>query len=71
MRHTFRKLFLLWSFSLFCCVCLYAQENFTGINDTVINLACSQSNNALKFRVPHLKSSEEYTLTSIPFRPYA
>ncbi len=70
MRHTFRKLFLLWSFSLFCCVCLYAQENFTGINDSVINLSCSQSSTALRFRVPHLKSSEDYTVTSIPFRPY-
>jgi gliding motility-associated-like protein len=52
-------------------VCLYAQENFTGINDSVINLACSQNCSSLKFQVPHLKSSDEYTLTSIPFRPYA
>ncbi|MET0466240.1 MAG: gliding motility-associated C-terminal domain-containing protein [Chitinophagaceae bacterium] len=71
MRHTFSRLFLLWSFSFCCCVCLYAQENFTGINDSVINLSCSQNCSSLKFRVPHLKSSDEYTLTSIPFRPYA
>ncbi|MCG2616412.1 gliding motility-associated C-terminal domain-containing protein [Terrimonas sp. NA20] len=71
MRHIFSRLLFIWSFSFCCCVSLYAQENFTGINDSVINLGCSQSCASLKFQVPHLKSSDEYTLTSIPFRPYA
>jgi gliding motility-associated-like protein len=70
MRHTLRRLFLLLSFSIFCCVCLYAQENFTGINDSVINLSCNQACTGLKFKVPHLKTSEDYTVVPIPFRPY-
>lgn len=56
---------------MFSCVLSYAQENFTGINDSTINLSCNETCTGLKFRVPHLKSSEDYTVTAIPFRPYA
>ncbi|PZR27953.1 MAG: hypothetical protein DI535_08405 [Citrobacter freundii] len=71
MRHTLRRLLTIWSFCIFCGVSLYAQQNFTGINDSVINLSCGQNCAPLSFKVPHLKSSEDYTVATIPYRPYA
>lgn len=71
MRHTKRKLLLLWSFCMCVGVVVSAQENFTGLNDSVINLNCSQTCASLKFKVPHLKTSEDYQVVSIPFKPYA
>jgi gliding motility-associated-like protein len=62
---------MVWSFCIYCCVSLHAQQNFTGINDSVINLACGQNCAALNFKVPHLKTSEDYTVTTIPYKPYA
>lgn len=44
---------------------------FTGLNGTVINVPCANNCNALKVKVPHLKSSSDYTLVSIPYRPFA
>src|SRR6218665_1422165 len=70
MKYTLRKLFLLWSFCICGCVSLFAQQNFTGINDSVINLSCGQSCASLNFKVPHLKTSEDYTVASIPYKPY-
>jgi len=71
MRHAKRKLLLLWSFCMCIGVLASAQENFTGINDSVINLQCNQACASLKFKVPHLKTSEDYQVVSIPFKPYA
>lgn len=71
MRHTIRKLLLLWSFCMCMDVLVSAQENFTGINDSVINLNCGQACASLKFKVPHLKTSEDYQVVSIPFKPFA
>jgi len=42
----------------------------TNINGTIINLSCNQTCSTLTFRVPHLKSSSDYTLTTIPYNPY-
>jgi len=42
----------------------------TGINGTVINLSCSQTCSTLVFQTPHIKSSEEYSLVTIPYNPF-
>ncbi len=42
----------------------------TGINGRVINLSCNQICSTLVFQVPHLKSTEDYTLVSIPYTPF-
>lgn len=62
---------MLWSFCMCIGVVVSAQENFTGLNDSVINLSCGQACASLNFKVPHLKSSEDYEVVPIPFRPYA
>lgn len=49
---------------------LTAQGIFTGINNTVINLPCSQTCTDLNFQVPHLKSDDDYQVVSIPYTPY-
>jgi hypothetical protein len=47
-----------------------AQNCFsTGINGTVINLPCGVSCTPLNFKVPHLKSTSDYNLVSIPYAP--
>jgi hypothetical protein len=42
----------------------------TNINGSVINLACNQVCSTLVFQVPHIKSSDDYTLVSVPYAPY-
>jgi gliding motility-associated-like protein len=42
----------------------------TGINGTVINQNCSQACSDLNFQVPHLKSSSDYKVITIPYNPY-
>lgn len=49
---------------------LFAQSNFTGINNRVINLPCSQSCANLNFQIPDLKSDDDYQVTTIPYTPY-
>lgn len=68
MRNIFRTLLvakaLIFSFNS------YSQSCFqTGINGQVINLLCNQVCSTLVFQVPHIKSTSDYTLTSIPFNP--
>jgi gliding motility-associated-like protein len=41
----------------------------TNINGSVINLACNQVCSTLVFQVPHIKSTSDYVLSSIPFNP--
>jgi gliding motility-associated-like protein len=41
----------------------------TGVNGTVINLPCGVNCAPMNFKVPHLKSTSAYTLTSIPYNP--
>ena len=43
----------------------------TGLNGTTFNLACNQVCSTFVFQVPHLKSSDDYVLTTIPFSPLA
>lgn len=48
----------------------FSQSCFsTGINGTVINLPCNVSCTTMKFQIPHLKSSSDYNVVSIPFNP--
>ncbi len=42
----------------------------TNINGSVINFACNQPCSGLNFQIPHIKSSDDYTLVSIPYSPY-
>ena len=58
---------------LFCLICLShdpsAQIN-TGLNGTVINLPCGQNCITQAFRIPHLKSSSDYTVNTVAYNPY-
>ncbi len=45
--------------------------SFTNINGTVINLYCGQTCTNLSFLIPHLKSTEDYAVTSTPYQPFA
>lgn len=58
--------------SLFFCCCssISAQDNFTDLNDSVINLTCAQNCAVLNFKVPHLKSADNYSVVQIPYKPY-
>lgn len=51
-------------------VMLKAQGIFTGINNTVISIPCTQACTDLNFQVPHLKSDENYQVVTIPYTPY-
>jgi gliding motility-associated-like protein len=42
----------------------------TGLNNTVINLACNQNCVTQAFQIPHLKSTGDYVVTTIPYNPY-
>lgn len=42
----------------------------TGIQGTTINLLCNQVCSTLVFQVPHLKSTDNYTITNVPYNPY-
>jgi gliding motility-associated-like protein len=42
----------------------------TSINDTTINLACNQVCPTLKFQIPHIKGTSDYTVVSVPYTPY-
>ncbi|HUR65606.1 MAG TPA: hypothetical protein VMZ03_04580, partial [Chitinophagaceae bacterium] len=41
----------------------------TGIGGTY-NLSCNQVCSTLVFQVPHIKSTDNYTLVSVPYTPY-
>ncbi len=42
----------------------------TNINGTTINLLCNQTCTTMVFQVPHLKSTDEYTLATTPYNPF-
>jgi len=42
----------------------------TNINGAVINFACNQPCPGLNFQIPHIKSSDDYTVVSIPYSPF-
>ena len=42
-----------------------------NINGSVINIGCTQTCTNLQFRIPHLKSTADYTVNNIPYVPNA
>lgn len=70
MRLKFLRLILLGCFVFLTGTSLSAQGIFTGINNTVIDLPCTQVCTNLNFQVPHLKSDDDYQVVSIPYTPY-
>src|SRR5688500_17640141 len=42
----------------------------TGLNGTVVNLPCNMTCSPFSFKAPHLKSTAEYTVVSIPYTPF-
>ena len=43
----------------------------TNLNHSVVNLSCNQVCTDLTFQIPHVKGTDDYAVTSIPFAPYA
>ena len=43
----------------------------TGLNGSIVNLPCGINCSPLKFKVPHLKSTSDYQVVSIPFTPFS
>lgn len=42
----------------------------TGINGAVFNLVCPQACRNMIFQIPHIKSSGDYRVSTIPYNPY-
>src|ERR1700704_4878177 len=64
---------LSFAFISFICLsfCLSAQSCFnTGLNGTVINLPCNQNCVNVPVQIPHLKSTEDYKVVSVPYNPF-
>src|SRR5258705_11119743 len=58
-------------FLIFLSGSLSAQNGFnTGLNGTVINLPCNQICVNVPVRIPHLKSTTDYTVNSIAYNPF-
>lgn len=64
-----RLLLLVFLFQFFSGT-VNGQGIFTGINNSVINLPCTQPCTNLNFQVPHLRSAEDYQVVTIPYTPY-
>ncbi len=65
------RLLTVISFILFLSGTLRAQNCIpTNINGATINLLCNQVCSTLVFQIPHIKSTDDYTLVSIPYTPY-
>ncbi len=41
-----------------------------NMNGTVINIACPQTCTPLNYQIPHIKSTTDYRVVSIPYAPY-
>ncbi len=66
------RLFVIVIFIFFLSGPLSAQNGFnTGLNGTVINLPCGENCVTQPFRVPHLKSSSDYSINTIGYTPFA
>src|SRR5690606_26857544 len=51
---------------------LHGQTGFnTGLNGAVIDLPCNENCINVPVRIPHLKSTEDYTVSHIDYAPYA
>jgi gliding motility-associated-like protein len=61
------------AFISFICLSpgLSAQSCFnTGLNGTVINLPCNKNCLTVPLRIPHLKSTSDYAVMSVPYNPF-
>lgn len=66
------KLLLIGIAFLFSVPSIVAQSGYnTGLNGTVVNLPCNENCVDIPVRIPHLKSSSDYTVGSIAYDPYA
>src|ERR1700741_4233237 len=41
----------------------------TNINGATINLLCNQTCSTLVFQIPHIKGTDDYVVTSVPYNP--
>ena len=65
------KFFLVIGYLLFSPNTSRAQNCIpTNINGAVINLACNQVCSTLTFRIPHIKETNEYVVSTIPYTPF-
>src|SRR4029079_9837006 len=65
MKQNLLICFLLLSFATRSQQCIP-----TNINGTVIDYVCPQTCSNLIFRIPHIKGTGDYTVSTIPFAPY-
>ncbi|HEY6504022.1 MAG TPA: gliding motility-associated C-terminal domain-containing protein, partial [Chitinophagaceae bacterium] len=71
MRSALLRLFIAVPVVLFLSGPLSAQNCInTGLNGTVIDLPCNQNCVNVPVRIPHLKSTSDYTLNTIAYTPY-
>jgi gliding motility-associated-like protein len=71
MRQLDNRVFLLLFFIVGLGVSLTAQPNFTGINNSVVNLPCGSTCGNLNFRIPDLKEASDYSVSTIPYTPFS
>lgn len=72
MRLRLLKVFTVLGFILFFSKEARTQSCIpTNISGTNINMACNQVCSTLVFQIPHIKSTDDYTLNTIPYTPYA
>jgi gliding motility-associated-like protein len=64
--------------AVFLTVLCLCQSNFliaqnctpTNINGAIVNINCSTSCTNARFKIPHLRSTDLYTVNSIPYTPF-
>src|SRR5687768_16646858 len=67
----YRKLGLLTATSFFfSSIMIFSQNCLSPLNGAVVNFTCNQTCSTVVFQIPHLKSSSDYSLISIPYNPY-
>lgn len=71
MRLKLLQVFALAGFFFFLKNNSFAQNCIpTNINGAVINRSCTQLCAPVNFQIPHIKSTDDYTLVSVPYTPY-
>src|SRR6476620_10275034 len=65
----FLLLFLLWQLVSHTEVAAQSCVN-TGINNSTLTLSCGQTCISVNLQVPHLKSTEDYAVNSIPYTAF-
>lgn len=71
MRLRLQKVFALAGFFFFLQGTSYAQNCIpTNISGAVINRPCGQLCAPIDFQIPHIKGTDDYTVSSIPYNAY-